>query len=108
MKGLYLGRYLIAIYDHNDNLVDVVDSPSGLKMFKNEGHARSYVSRVFHGRIKHSQIHFIDVLEKNEDIFKEEDEIFIKQYKTKETNKDKAKKLGIGLRTYLAKKCKFK
>lgn len=104
MKGLYKGRYIIAIYDKNDYLIDVVCSPKELRDYKNKNSAKSAISHTL--RRGSSSIHFIDVIEKQDDIFIEEDKLFIDFVKETygEINKIKAKALGISERTYYRRK----
>ena len=101
MKGLYKGRYIIAIYDKNDYLIEVACSPKELTRYSDENSARSNISKVLNGRSSKS-IHLIDVMEKQDDIFAEEDEIFLDYVLETQvkTIKGKAKELGISERTY--------
>ena len=106
MKGLYKGKYLIAIYDDNDFLVDVVSSPKELKGYKNENAAKSYIAHVFNGR-ECKNIHFIDVTEKHNDIFAEEDELFLQDFKQNNKSVEEiVKQLGVCVRTYYKHKAK--
>ena len=103
MLKLYRGRYLIALYNKEDVLIDVGTKPSELKLFQNR--LSSFYEQVsrknksFFG----CKLYLIDCLEKHNDIFKEEDEIFLlemdcikaKDYKLGEI----AKQLGISKRT---------
>ena len=70
MKQLYKGRYLIVIYYSNGEIKDVWTSVPKEK--------QSYISNVFNGRFKDTNIDFIDVFEKHNDCFAEEDKLFIK------------------------------
>ena len=88
MSTLYKGKYLIAIYDKNDYLVDVSGNPSTLKCFKNSSVARSVISKVFNGERKNESIHFIDVFEKHDDIFSDEDKVFLEFVEMEKTSKN--------------------
>lgn len=77
MQKLYRGKYLIAIYDSNDELVEVAGDPRELKMFKNEKTARSVISRAFTHRQCPKKIFFIDVFDTEDDVFAEEDKEFL-------------------------------
>ena len=71
MRGLYKGKYLIAIYDKNDFLVEVGCFPSELRItFKNTRTANSVISKIFKGERGCERVHFIDVTEIHDDIFK--------------------------------------
>lgn len=108
MKNFYRDKYLIAVYDKDDYLINIASSPSEIFSNISESSARSYLNKVFKGKIKNENIYFIDVFEKHNDIFAEEDNIFLRQYNLKETNAEKAKKLGVSLRTYNRYKSKGK
>lgn len=107
LHKLYKGRYLIALYDKNDMLVDVGIDPFDLLTCSVRPH--SLYENISRGRnsIFGYTIHLIDCLEIHEDIFKEEDELFLEQYadlvgKGLDTDKkleQKAKELGISKRT---------
>lgn len=104
---LYKGRYLIALYDKNDTLVDVGMLPSEIKLFKHR--PQSFYEQTCRGdrRLYGCNIYLIDCLEKNDDIFAEEDKIFLDELlisPTKECGIEeriiaKAKELGISKRT---------
>lgn len=101
MKGLYKGKYLIAIYDKDDYLLDVVTTPEDFR-FGNKDTLRSELSRKLKNIDTNKKIHLIDCTEKHSDIFAEEDKIFLKYVKQtrKKTAEEKAKELGINVRTY--------
>jgi hypothetical protein len=104
-RKLYKGRYLIALYDKNDMLVDVGLNPFDLLTC---GHRpRTLYETLCRDRngIFGYTIHLIDCLEKHDDIFAEEDKIFLdellltKEYSVEERIIAKAKELGISKRT---------
>lgn len=100
MKGLYKGRYLIALYDSNDRLIEVAGTCSKIRCAAPESVSRSTKR---HYNTKH-KIYLIDCLEKHDDIFAEEDEEFLKWQKRENlTKKDKASEQGLAFRTYLRK-----
>lgn len=88
MKGLYKGKYLIAIYDKEDRLIDVACNINELTHYKNSKTAWSVIGHVQRGSVKSAGIHLIDVTEKHNDIFSEEDELFLKWF-----NKERKPKL---------------
>jgi DNA invertase Pin-like site-specific DNA recombinase len=103
MIKLYKGKYLIALYNKDDRLVDVGVSPRELEFFKNRTNSfYEMVSRgdkMFHG----CTLHLIDCPKKHNDVFKEEDEIFLREMrcvknKCKEVDKI-AKQLGVSRAT---------
>ena len=112
---LYKGRYLIALYDKNDMLVDVGINPYDLKCTKAPHTLYENICRGRYSLFGYT-LHFIDCLEIHDDIFKEEDELFLKQYAdivgkdfamTKKMEQE-AKKLGISKRTAYRWKAKGK
>ena len=78
MQKLYRGKYLIAIYDNNDELIEVAGDPRELKTYNNEKTARSVISRAFTHRLNAKNIYFINVFDAKDDIFAEEDKEFLK------------------------------
>lgn len=117
MNGLYKGKYLIAVYDDEDNLIDVGCTPSRLNIVgrcKVTASNYYHIYRVFNKKQQNSRIHFIDCTEKHDDIFAEEDEIFLEYIKNinhcafvdKEPDRVKAERLGVSLRTYMRHKAK--
>ena len=102
MKGLYKGKYLIAIYDKEDRLIDVACNVNELTHYKNSNTAWSIIGHVQRGSIKSDGIYLIDVTEKHNDIFSEEDELFLKWFneERKPNNKEVCEKLGISQATY--------
>lgn len=109
MQKLYKGRYLIALYDDNDNLIDVGCVPSELNFYKER--PNSFYEQLCRGDIKlHGcNVYLIDCLKKQQDIFAEEDKIFLESIKpSREQLKKIAKQLGISLRTAYRLKAKGK
>ena len=102
MLRLYKGRYLIAVYDNNDQFVDCATSIMQLKMFKSKS-VYSQISRNQFFSMRKYKIYLIDCLEKHDDVFAEEDEIFLQDlqcYKSKtDIYKSLAEKYGKSLRT---------
>lgn len=89
MSKLYRNRYLIAVYDGSDeHLLGVFDRPDDMKslMGVNGVGVRVIVSRAMQyvdkpriaKNYKYS-LHFIDIYEKHDDCFAEEDAIFLKE-----------------------------
>lgn len=105
LHKLYKGRYLIALYDKNDMLVDVGINPFDLLTCSIRPH--SLYENVSRGRnsIFGYTIHLIDCLEQHDDIFAEEDKMFLdellltKEHSIEERIIAKAKELGISKRT---------
>ena len=103
---LYRGRYLIALYDKNDMLVGVGTNPFDLSYVINPLTLYGNMCRERYSLFGYT-IHLIDCLEIHEDIFKEEDELFLERYadfigKGLDMDKkleQKAKELGISKRT---------
>ena len=104
MKGLYKGRYLIAVYDRNDYLVDVGLSVKELHCVKRITH--QMFSKTTHGGYQSRKYYLIDCLEKHDDIFAEEDEIFLQEINRIPTCAEEAKRLGVNIRTYFRHKAK--
>ena len=104
MKGLYKGKYIIAIYDENDDLIEVACKPEELKFFKNKRYLLPSLNRYLRTNTspKHTKLYFIDCTEKHDDIFAEEDEIFLDFVKSElfKTQRELAKELGVSLGTY--------
>lgn len=101
MKGLYKGRYIIAVYDNEDNLLEVETKAEDLKFVNGNG-----LGRRKNGDNSKYKVYLIDALEKHDDIFQEEDKIFLESIKTEQkmTNKDQAYNLGISLRQFYYKR----
>lgn len=98
MKGLYKGKYLIAVYDKDDYLIEVACLPRELI----KKCVSKYISRVAKGTIKSNHIYLIDCTEKHDDIFAEEDKLFLNFVKNNRhhTIAEEAKRLGVSVRTY--------
>ena len=100
MRGLYKNRYLIAIYDSNDNLVDCATRVADLRIFNPKGIYHKISINDF--KTRGHTIHLIDCLERHNDIFSEEDDIFLEETKKQSIEynlQQQAKQLGISLRT---------
>ena len=98
---LYKGRYLIALYDCNDRLVAVGDNPFQLGIRR----PQSFYEQMSRGDMSFykCKVHLIDCLKVHDDVFKEEDEMFLSELRYVKT-RDKeieeiAKRLGISKRT---------
>lgn len=75
MEKLYKNKYLIAKYDTEDHLIAVGTSPIEVGMEKYE------IQRAAdNGKGKKYKIYLIDCTEKHDDIFAEEDEIFLQMF----------------------------
>ena len=105
-RKLYKGRYLIALYDSDDILVDV--GVNSFELLTCKANPRSIYQNISRGSesIFGYTIHLIDCLEEHDDVFKEEDELFLKyiecltkEYSIEEQMKAVAKKYGISKRT---------
>lgn len=88
MNGLYKGKYIIAIYDKDDRFIDVACLPSELITYANKSAAKSLISRICNGWVTSNKIYLIDVTEKQEDIFEEEDELFLDFVKKSKKEKE--------------------
>ena len=107
MARLFKGRYLIALYDEEDNLVEVADNPRKLMHFKNR--PKSFYEQRCRGdkRMQKCKVFLIDCLEKHDDVFAEEDEIFLEEYKAEINNyksidekmQEIANEIGVSKRT---------
>ena len=77
MKKLFKGRYIIARYDENDLCTHVSENPWGVGL-----DASTIFRGIQHGEtefdVKNGKCYLIDCLEIHDDIFKEEDELFLK------------------------------
>lgn len=106
MKDLYKGRYLIAVYDKDENCIGVFKSIKELKKL-------SSTYKIFYSSFNSKyfclfhKYYLIDCLEQHDDIFSEEDKEFLKECPDIITNNVKANKLGISLRSYYRKKSIF-
>lgn len=81
MKGLYRGKYIIAIYDKDDYLIDVACMPTELLSYDTRNVAESLMSKIFNGKRKCNRVYFIDVTKRYKDVFIEEDRLFLKEVK---------------------------
>lgn len=105
METLYKGKYLIAVYDKDDNFIDCATNIVELKVFKPQTYygqaTRKDITK--HKFRKGYKVFLIDCLEKHYDIFAEEDEIFLNEQKICNSKMDiyekLTKKYGKSLRT---------
>lgn len=105
MSNLYKGRYLIAVYDEEDNFIDCATSVVGLKNL----HKKSVYSQISRGKFwgvrNKMKTILIDCLEKHDDIFAEEDKIFLEEINKEDLRRaelrKRAEQLGITLGTLL-------
>lgn len=104
MKGLYRGRYLIVVLDKNGDVKNVYCQPTEYN--GNVESFKSMVAKAFNGKTGRKDILFVDVLERHDDIFAEEDQAFIDFIKdtTKKSGKECSEELGISERSYFRKK----
>ena len=81
MKDLYKGRYLIAVYDETDTCVGVFGSIKEIMKIRKLNNPYSMFYRILNGKYQFSSntYHLIDCLEEHEDIFVEEDALFLKE-----------------------------
>ncbi len=102
MKGLYKGKYLIAVYDKSGYLIDVACFPTELTCFKNKRQGCNYISQIAGGHRVSDKIFLIDVTEKHNDVFDKEDKLFLEYIEgtRKKTIQEKAKELNMNVRTY--------
>lgn len=77
MKGLYKGKYLIAVYDKAGDLMDVACLPSELTCFKDKELAIDYINKIANGKWVSDRVFLIDVTEQHDDVFAEEDKLFL-------------------------------
>ena len=103
----YKKKYMLAIYNEKDNLIDLFDSINifAKKYNLNSSTLRSEICR--HKNLLDPilickfNIFLIDVETVHKDIFKNEDLIFKEEFKEEFlSNADKSRKLNIGLRTF--------
>lgn len=107
MKNLYKGRYMIAVYDEEDCLIDVGFNIKELLTCKKPSIFRSNLSRHLNGKRKNRKIYLIDLLENHNDCFCLEDKVFLKEFEEDfKTDNQRAEELGVSLRTYYRYKAK--
>lgn len=104
METLYKGRYLIALYDKDDYLVDVATKPSDFRHICPR--TKTFYEQKSKGiqTLKGYKVFLIDCLEKHDDIFVEEDNLFLNYVKAHEKSIDKqleeiAIRYGVSKRT---------
>ena len=111
MGSLFKGRYIIAVYDANndEDLLGVFDNPNDMKEFLQTEYADTIISRYIKTfgtfpiiRCNRYTFYFIDVMEKHNDIFALEDREFLKCYRKSKTSMQEAycKRNNISRRTY--------
>lgn len=110
---LYKKRYLICLIDiYTDNIVSVYDNAVQFSgAYKVDG--KTILSKAFNKDYifkKRYKIEFIDCYQKQDDIFKEEDEIFLKFIEEKEapTIKELCEFKNISNRTFYRRQNKIK
>lgn len=101
MRGLYKGKYLIAVCDRKGNVLDVGLSPK--EIFRRaESRQRLYEtfskSRI-NVKSKYKYV-LIDCLEQHNDVFTEEDQLFLDFVEsiTPKSPEERAKELGMSVR----------
>ncbi len=89
---LYKGRYLICVYSKYEILLDVFENAKEVQEFLNSRGAHyslngvySKLNHILKGKCNSSLIKFVDVFETHDDVFKEEDELFLKYLNQRET-----------------------
>lgn len=104
MKGLYRGRYLIAVYDKDGYIVTTATDYRELakSLGMSEQGIISHIKRdsgKLRGRFR---VELIDALEEHNDVFAEEDEIFLKHTENTRrlTDSECAKRFGCNFRTF--------
>ena len=109
MRGLYKGKYLIAVCDRKGNVLDVGLSIAELARgeYRPELYAALSKSRI--GKYKYKYV-LIDCLEKHDDIFAEEDQIFLDFVEsiTPKSPEERAKELGMSVRNMYRKQEELK
>lgn len=98
---LYQDKYLIAVYNNKDEFIDCQTS---IEAFK-KPHPRTIRLLLKHKKLPSKyKVYLIDCTETHDDVFAEEDEIFLQEENTKTTTKKEqlalyGKQHGISLRT---------
>lgn len=102
MKGLYRGKYIIAFYDEEGYLSDVGCTPEELNRYRTKNIADTNISHIFNARRPSKKCFFIDVTEEHDDVFAEEDKLFLEfvDATRKRTKTELAKELGLPVRYY--------
>lgn len=106
MNKFYLGKYLIALYDNNDMCVGSFCNAKELAKAFNKNDVWCTLNRALerNSTIYGYTVHLINVYEEHNDIFSEEDKIFLETCKPSKTNKEICKELNINERTFYRKK----
>ena len=101
MKGLYKGKYLIAVYDEEDILIDVAN-----ELKQSLKYNSYYLSRLANNKISNAnskyKVRVLDAITIHDDIFAEEDRLFLEFIKEeyKPSARTEAERLGVSVRTY--------
>lgn len=106
-QKLYKGKYLIALYDKYDDCVGVFVSAKEMGQHIKNISLSSIKSMLARNQtIKGYTVYLIDCYEKHNDIFKKEDEEFLKIFNQtrQKTIKEKSQELGISERQYYRRK----
>ncbi len=89
---MYQGRYLVCFYAKDETLMGVFENAKEVQEFLNSRGANYTLSSVYSklnhilkGKCNSSLIKFVDVFETHDDVFKEEDELFLKYLNQRET-----------------------
>ena len=94
MDNFYKGKYLIAIYDKEDNLLDVGWNIRDLNKKNYSFCALNKEVKRRRKRMKPQRyvLHLIDVTEKHNDIFREEDREFLKFWQRTKRKSEREKR----------------
>ncbi len=113
---MYQGRYLVCFYAKDETLVDVFENAKEVQEFLNVRGAHytlndvySKLNHVLKGKCKSSMIKFVDVFETHDDVFKEEDALFLDflRQTEKKTKVQLAEEAGCSYRSLCQKFRKF-
>lgn len=101
----YKGKYLIAIYDKNDRLIDVGCNANEITQYSMHS-MQAMLSRQNSKHI-YKRLFLIDVTKKHDDIFNYEDEVFLEAFSNPPhiSTKELAQSLGISEHSFL-RRCK--
>ena len=117
-KRLYKNRYLIALYDRDDEYCcGVFDNIEELSVFVDVKFLKCVISRaiknykvlpsISYGKYNY---YFIDIYEKHNDCFADEDKEFLKYYENERplSASEYATKIGVSQRTFMRDLAKYK
>lgn len=113
--NLYKGRYMIALYDDEDNFIDsFLNAREACEEYRlNLDSFLCQLGRLFKGKLSHTNlfgknivVKFIDCLPQD-DQFHEEDIQFLKRFGCRKTNNHYVKRLGVSERTFYRNKKKY-